>query len=577
MLTGIRRRVVLVVALLAALLLAASDAHASSYFEMRPAGPITAATNALRFNGGGVSVECEVTLSGSMPEGTLDGVLGTSMGRIGSVSIPRCNNGSATATPGLPWSLDYDGVLGLLPLITGLRLRLNRFAVAYNFFGFIRCEYSGSVPLLLALTGSGPFNTGALSVASGAQLLLVSGGGCPTSGTLAGTFSLTRQVVQPNVNWVVSMGDSYTSGEAGRWAGNTALEPERTDALGPTAYFDNAAGNAETIDRCHRSRAAEIHIGFAWSTTASCSGAKTFSFWAPHPVLPGIYYMKPGMDWTANGITGQLGMLRLWLEQHRRGVRMILISIGGNDFNFRDIVRQCVSDFLTPVIINPTYCSQRPEVLANFTPERVADVRERIKQAILNVRFLMFEKGFPDGSYKILVQNYPSPIPEEGGRFRYPERYERQSTGGCGIYNVDAAWANNVALGTINATVTGAIAAANLGNIVGLLDVSQAFVRRRLCENTVQLIENVPLQRWDLNQELSANATEWISQIRTIETTTSPFYIQEGLHPNYWGELALRNCVRLAYNGGVIRGGRCTIAGPGLNNANPREPLMRLD
>jgi hypothetical protein len=67
--------------------------------------------------------------------------------------------------------------------------------------------------------------------------------------------------------------------------------------------------------------------------------------------------------------------------------------------------------------------------------------------------------------------------------------------------------------------------------------------------------------------------TEWIDQIR-IATAGTPFFQQESLHPNYWGQLALRNCVRQAYNGGSPRGGVCAIAGTGLNAQG--EPRMTL-
>ncbi|MFL6156294.1 MAG: hypothetical protein ACJ72D_09390, partial [Marmoricola sp.] len=36
--------------------------------------------------------------------------------------------------------------------------------------------------------------------------------------------------------WVISVGDSYISGEAGRWAGNTNNGEAAHDALGDTAY-----------------------------------------------------------------------------------------------------------------------------------------------------------------------------------------------------------------------------------------------------------------------------------------------------------------------------------------------------
>ena len=54
------------------------------------------------------------------------------------------------------------------------------------------------------------------------------------------------------VPWVVSVGDSYISGEAGRWAGNSNASESYVDALGPTAYDDNATGTGEQIPRCLR-------------------------------------------------------------------------------------------------------------------------------------------------------------------------------------------------------------------------------------------------------------------------------------------------------------------------------------
>jgi hypothetical protein len=46
-----------------------------------------------------------------------------------------------------------------------------------------------------------------------------------------------------------------------------------------------------------------------------------------------------------------------------------------------------------------------------------------------------------------------------------------------------------------------------------------------------------------------------------------------GHPPDYWGELASRSCLRLAYNGGDVRGGRCVRQVNGLAGG---EPLMQL-
>src|SRR5689334_21283765 len=61
--------------------------------------------------------------------------------------------------------------------------------------------------------------------------------------------------------WVVSLGDSAISGEAGRWAGNTNNCSSLIDAGGANAYWDNATRTAEAIPGCHRSESAAIHIG----------------------------------------------------------------------------------------------------------------------------------------------------------------------------------------------------------------------------------------------------------------------------------------------------------------------------
>jgi hypothetical protein len=79
--------------------------------------------------------------------------------------------------------------------------------------------------------------------------------------------------------WTATVGDSYISGEAGRWAGSTNESSSRVDALWSTAYDDNAAGNGETIAHCHRSKSAEVYIGGGVSgVNLACSGAKTYTF-----------------------------------------------------------------------------------------------------------------------------------------------------------------------------------------------------------------------------------------------------------------------------------------------------------
>ena len=105
-----------------------------------------------------------------------------------------------------------------------------------------------------------------------------------------------------------------------------------------------------------------------------------------------------------------------------------------------------------------------------------------------------------------------------------------------------------------------------------LLDDQNALVGRRLCENTVGLLEEKGVANW--TSAGAADKTEWVSQVRTTSTLFGPYQLQEDAHPNYWGQLALRNCLRQAYNGGAAHGGTCTIATTGLNGFG--EPQMSL-
>lgn len=122
----------------------------------------------------------------------------------------------------------------------------------------------------------------------------------------------------------------------------------------------------------------------------------------------------------------------------------------------------------------------------------------------------MRNAGYADGGWTLMVQNYPSPLPTSTG-FRYSQSgYARQNTGGCGFWNADA----DYTIGTILPTINNA-----------------------------------------------------------VSTAISDYYVQESLHPNYRGQLALRSCLRQADNSGAPIGGTCTRSASGLLSG---EPVMSL-
>ncbi len=358
---------------------------------------------------------------------------------------------------------------------------------------------------------------------------------------------------------IVALGDSAISGEAGRWAGNTNNSSSRVDALGSTAYHDVAG--AEAIRGCHRSKAAEVHIGDGvLSANLACSGARTST-------NAGGSDFKPGIDFysDASGRKGQALALQQYAATHN--VRAVTLLIGANNYGFADIVQQCVTDWLTSPSWWPNYCYDDSSIKSRFTPARVVAETANVRGAILNVRQAMAKAGYADSQYTILAQTYSSPIPRGSG-FRYPQSgFTRQTIGGCGVWNRDADWANDTVVQTFNTTIRNA--AAGLAN-VKVVDMTNALAGRRLCESSVGLLEERGVANW-----LTAGAvdkTEWVSQIRTVTAIFPPYQIQEDGHPSYWGQLALRNCLRQAYNAGTPRAGTCTIGGLGLTSRG--EPVM---
>lgn len=391
----------------------------------------------------------------------------------------------------------------------------------------------------------------ALSLTSAALIVLLTAPPASADGPGSGT------------PYVVSVGDSYISGEAGRWAGSSNDSETPADALGSHAYHDNAAGTGEAIERCHRSKSAEIFIGGGvGGLNLACSGARA--------VTSSGDLFKPGLDFFDNGAgrIGQAKALQQFATTHN--VKMVVASIGGNDFGFADIVTRCVTNFLTSPSWYPDYCKDDASVTANFTAANITAVRARIATGFQNVRTAMRNAGYADNAWTLVVQTYPSPLPAASG-FRYGQSgFTRQSVGGCGFWNADADWANATALTTINASVRAAITQSGLGN-VRTLELASTFNGRRLCEKTVGLYEEVGLSSW--TQSTAVDRTEWVNQIRTVTTAGSNYYIQESLHPNYWGQLAVRSCVRQSYNAGTPRGGTCAITGTGLLNGEPRMSL----
>lgn len=401
--------------------------------------------------------------------------------------------------------------------------------------------------------------TAAATIALGAALL--AGPGAQAAPPLLDSAPRSAPEGEP---WVVSLGDSYISGEAGRWAGNESGGTRNIDALGRAAYWD--AGSGEAIERCHRSASAAIHIGVARSLNLACSGAVTKT------KVTSDGYFKPGIDFYEEGSRkGQALMLQEFASEHN--VKMVALSISGNDFKFAPIFEACVKAFLVPVLT--PHCKDDATVQDYLSESAQQRVRGDTTAAILNVAQAMENAGYEDSEWTLVLQLYPQPLPPSAS-MRYGESgYSRQYDGGCGLRNGDLDWALGTVLPMINRTYQGAASDAQVQRPtlrVAVLDTSRAFADRELCNKSVNRVDSKGgVGNWQ--DQGSADRSEWVMEINIINVGET--YGQESLHPNYWGQLALRNCYRQVWNGGNVQGGACERAAAGGVTADC-EPNMSL-
>jgi len=413
------------------------------------------------------------------------------------------------------------------------------------------------------------------------------GWGVPSQITVTTEYSDACVIIDPppgsepchesEAPWVISLGDSFISGEGGRWAGNTNFLPNlrsETDT-GERAYYDYEEG--ESIEACHRSRAAMIHITVARSMNFACSGAITVSEYSCSSTL-GIEtcYWKPGVDRARpedfpevdldefGPAIGQAEMLARFAKG--RDVKMVVLSIGGNNFHFGTIVTKCVVGYLFA-----SKCSENEDLDAFLTQDWQDRVRGEVKTAIQEIVWAMRAAGHEDGTWTLVQTFYPKPI-ATGDKMRYTETKGanleyRQDVGGCGFRNDDADWAVKTVLPTVNATIKQAAYDAkkyfeDRGGHVRLvqLDNSEAFRGHELCHREVKRVNSAnPEDRGGVRHWRAKGASdksEWMKEIELFQG--SAVTKEEGFHPNYWGQLALRNCLRQVWNGGdIVSGGSC--------------------
>ncbi|MFI8084820.1 GDSL-type esterase/lipase family protein [Kitasatospora sp. NPDC086009] len=319
----------------------------------------------------------------------------------------------------------------------------------------------------------------------------------------------------------VTLGDSYISGEAGRWKGNSVVtggSRSGTDrAWTGSAYDPSGVYGATYASGCDRSDVAEVRSAPTVTQTQlnlACSGA----------VAANVFRAANGGQ-SFKGEAPQADQLASVARQYN--VKLITLSIGGNDLGFADVIQSCVTDYL----VWYSYChdDQQGEI-----DSRMPGAMAGVGKALDEIRTVMAGAGYATGDYRVVLQSYPSPIPR-GAEMRYPESgWSRSDTGGCPFWNGDADWARDSLVPQISRALAG-VAAAKGAQFLDLADMLQG---REVCSKATKQASS--------SSAPSATTSEWA---RFVDggLSASQGTIQESMHPNYYGQQALGQCLTLLY------------------------------
>ncbi|WP_395293035.1 GDSL-type esterase/lipase family protein [Kitasatospora hibisci] len=340
----------------------------------------------------------------------------------------------------------------------------------------------------------------------------------PTAGSPAAPSPAAVSSTAANPTAAVAMGDSYISGEAGRWKGNsltTSTSRAGTDrawtgsAYDPSRVYGASAGNG-----CDRSDVAEIRRApttAQYQINLACSGATSVNI--PRAASGGQSY---------KGEAPQADQLAQVARDYN--VKLISLSIGGNDLGFADVIVSCVEDYE----IWNSYCHDDQQEAVD---SRMAGAMAGVAKSIDEIRAVMTQAGQAPDSYRIVLQSYPSPIPRSSEN-RYPESgWSRTSTGGCPFWNQDADWARDRLVPQISDRLARVAAAKG----VQFLDLRDMLQGREVCSTATRLATP--------SSPPTATGSEWARFLDfgvTVQGT-----IEESFHPNYYGQQALGRCLTL--------------------------------
>ncbi|MEI8082785.1 MAG: hypothetical protein WCI74_13175, partial [Actinomycetes bacterium] len=361
-----------------------------------------------------------------------------------------------------------------------------------------------------------------------------------TSANAAAAQEPSRQNAQP---LIIGMGDSFMSGEGGRFAGNVYQSLASDGAydsgnqnFGWQVYRDawnNTMPENKPEWRCHRSDSSVVNTLAARNpgsvaVNLACSGAVTDNI------------LTTGQQ----GEKSQLAQLRQLVANPAYRVSTIAVSIGGNDMKFGKVMTDCTQ------ITSKINCGTNGEknVLTAVSGKAGTDITKTLDA----ITAVMREAGYADGSYNFVYQSAPNLFATSGNRYGTPDNWFGNSYGespGVPMSNGTVDWMKTDGQPYINTVMANAVARANNPHIT-FLDATNAFSGHELSNTATQQIKASQVSK--LGYPVAATA-EWVVPINSnyiagsIANTNRQ---QESYHPNRFGQQALAACIGQAIKTG---------------------------
>ena len=338
----------------------------------------------------------------------------------------------------------------------------------------------------------------------------------------------------------VSMGDSFIAGEAGRWKGNSIAvtgdfdgtdRAAKSNRFGMTEYKPeivygntvNPTRDQPTGDGCHRSDVAPIKgvervESFVLKpVNIACSGAKTANI-----LTEPFKGEKPQIEQLAQ-------------EAQENDVKLIVVSIGGNNLGFSEIVKGCTALWVVRIILDEDHTCQG---LNKTRLDRIDNVMESVVEVITEVKATMGKLKYElYEDYRLVLQSNPSPIPD-GDSIRVDDLHVKRVLAGCPFRNVDLTWAHN----NIVREISGRMETVATSENIDFLNLVDALAGHEVCAKGVHRASNK-------FAATNSKEMEWMRFVTFgIPNTLIAFGSQgsktESLHPNFYGQLAMQDCIK---------------------------------